>query len=159
MPKIDRHTTAREFAEIEKYVSDEQRKAIKEVAVRSLFGEAGFYGMTIGSMLDAMHGNYEGIRQDDGNTVFDIMRIEAFKEWLDEFLSVAETLTPKPTARQVKNSMGTIRLSFDEAVYIFCRSYFGLPNFDAVNELTVGDYLLAKKDDYNQRIVDNNTMN
>ena len=157
--KIDRYTTAKEFAEIEQYVNDAQSKAIKDAAVSSLFGEIGFYGMKIGAMLDAMHGNYEGIRQDDGNTVFDIMRIKAFKEWLDEFLSVAEKLTPKPTATQVKNAAGTIRLSFDESVYIFCRAYFGLPNFDAVNELTVGDYLLAKKDDYNQRIVDNNTMN
>lgn len=158
MPKIDRHTTAREFAEIEPYVSDAQRAAIKDAAVRSLFGEAGFYGMTIGAMLDAMHGNYKGIRQDDGNTCFDIMRIEAFADWVDEFLDVVQRLTPKPSPKQMKNAAGTIKMTFDESVYVFCRAYFGLPNFDAVNGLTVGDYVLAKKDDFNQRTIDNNMM-
>lgn len=158
MPRIDRYTTAKDFADVEPYIDESQRQAIKDAAVRSLFKDAGFYAMTIGAMLDAMHGIYDGIRQDDGNTVFDIMRIEAFTDWLDEFLAVVERLTPKPTPRQAKNAVGTLPMTFDESVYVFCRSYFGLKSFDEVNALTVGDYVLAKKDDYNQRTIDNNTL-
>ena len=39
------------------------------------------------------------------------------------------------------------------------RSYFGLPNFDAVRELKVADYIMAKKDDYNKAVVDRNVAN
>lgn len=156
--KIDRYTKAKGFAPYADIIDESQRKAIKDAAVRSLFGDAGFYRMSIGAMLDAMHGNYDGIRQDDGNTVFDIMRVEAFKEWVDEFLEVVSGLTVKPTPKQLKNAFGTLPMTFDESVYVFCRAYFGLHNFDAVNTLTVGDYILAKKDDYNQRTIDNNTL-
>jgi hypothetical protein len=132
---------------------------LRRAAVADKFGTECFYGLTLGGLLDGMRGDNDALFDCNGETVFDLYRVAAFSVWLNEFISVVNGLTLKPTAKQIAQSSGCKPLTFEESVYYFVRSYFNLPNFDAVRELTVGDYIMAKKDDFNKAVVDRNISN
>lgn len=157
--KIDRTTLYRDFAPLEPYVEASKLEELRHSAVAEKFGTDGFYGLTLGGLLDAMQGDYDALYDCNGETVFDRYRVAAFNEWLNTFVSIVNTLTLKPSPKQIAQASGTLSLTFEESVYYFMRSYFGLPNFDAVRELKVADYIMAKKDDYNKAVVDRNVAN
>ena len=157
--KIDKHTLYKDFAQIEPYVDASQLDELRRSAVAEKFGEGGFYDMTLGGLLDAMKDDFDALQECHGETVFDVYRVAAFRQWLNEFIAVAEALTLKPTAKQMAQSNGCKPLTFEESVYFFTRSYFGLKDFDSVRDLTVADYIMAKKDDYNHNVVERNIAN
>ena len=157
--KIDRYTLYKDFAQIEPYVDASKLEELRRSAVAEKFGAGSFYDMTLGGLLDAMKDDFDALQECHGETVFDVYRVAAFRQWLNEFIAVAEALTLKPTAKQVAQSNGCKPLTFEESVYFFTRSYFGLKDFDSVRKLTVADYIMAKKDDYNKAVVDRNVAN
>ena len=157
--KIDKHTLYKDFAPIEPYVDASQLDELRMSAVTEKFGTGGFYDMTIGGLLDAMKDDFDALQECNGETVFDVYRVAAFRQWLNEFIAAVEALTLKPTAKQMAQSNGCKPLTFEESVYFFIRSYFGLKDFDSVRDLTVADYIMAKKDDYNHNVVERNIAN
>ena len=155
---VDKNTPWDAFAPSEQYVDDAGKKRIKDAAVKEMFGDNGFFAMSIKTLLEAMHGETDALHRNNGESVFDVYRVAAFADWLEEFIQLVDNLTLKPTAQQAKLSFGCLSMTFDESVYIFLRDYFNLPSFDAVLTLTVGDYVLAKKDTYNKQIVERNQL-
>lgn len=157
--KIDKYTLYRDFVAVEPYVEAPKLEELRRAAVAEKFGEEGFYGLTLGGLLDGMRGDFDALMDCGGDTVFDQYRVAAFCEWLKEFVALVDSLTLKPTPKQRMQTNGCKSLTFEESVYYFVRSYFGLPNFNAVRDLTVGDYIMAKKDDFNKAVVDRNISN
>ena len=157
--KIDRYTLYKDFAPIEPYVDAPKLEELMRSAVADRFGKGGFYDMTLGGLLDAMKDDFDALQECNGETVFDVYRVAAFRQWLNEFIAAAEALTLRPTAKKVAQSNGCKPLTFEESVYFFTRSYFGLKDFDSVRDLTVADYIMAKKDDYNHNVVERNIAN
>lgn len=154
--KIDRHTLNEELAPLLSIVTDEDMGRVRKAAVRDKYGDAGFYGMTVGDFTTVLSGDVRPLLQSGGRTVFDTCRVEAFKEWVDELSDTLKRLTPPPTAESVKLNAGTIPSEFVESVYLFCRSYFSLGSFEQADTLKVSEFVLAKKDDYNHAVVDRN---
>ena len=157
--KIDHYTLYKDFEPIEPYVDASKLDELRRSAVAEKFGTGGFYDMTLGGLLDAMKDDFDALQDCHGETVFDVYRVAAFSQWVNEFIAAVEALTLRPTAKQVAQSSGCKPLTFEESVYFFTRSYFGLKDFDSVRELTVADYIMAKKDDYNHNIVERNIAN
>lgn len=154
--KIDRHTTNAEFAPFAAIVSHDDMMRVREAAVRDMFGEAGFYGMTVGQLTDIISGDPRPLLQSGGRTVFDTCRVEAFRQWIDEFSSALRRMSLPQTAESIALSAGTMQADFVESLYIFCRSYFGLGSFEACDRLKVSEYMIARKDDYNRAVVERN---
>lgn len=154
--KIDRHTLNEELAPLLSIVTEEDMGRVRKAAVRDKYGDAGFYGMTVGDFTTVLSGDVRPLLQSGGRTVFDTCRVEAFKEWVDELSDTLKRLTPPPTAESVKLNAGTIPSEFVESVYLFCRSYFNLGSFEQADTLKVSEFVLAKKDDYNHAVVDRN---
>lgn len=157
--KIDRYTLYKDFAPLEPYVETSKLEELRRSAVAEKFGSGGFYDMTLGGLLDAMKDDFDALQDCRGETVFDVYRVAEFGVWLNEFIATIESLTLKPTPKQVMQSAGCKELTFEESVYFFVRSYFGLKNFDSVRDLTVADYIMAKKDEYNHNVVERNIAN
>ena len=154
--KIDRHTLNEELAPLLSIVTEEDMGRVRKAAVRDKYGDAGFYGMTVGDFTTVLSGDVRPLLQSGGRTVFDTSRVEAFREWVDELSDTLKRLTPPPTAESVKLNAGTIPSEFVESVYLFCRSYFNLDSFEQADRLKVSEFVLAKKDDYNHAVVDRN---
>lgn len=154
--KIDRHTLNEELAPLLSILTDEDMGRVRAAAVRDKYGDAGFYGMTVGDFTTVIGGDVRPLLQSGGRTVFDTCRVEAFREWVDELSATLLRLTVPPTAESIRLNAGTLPCEFTESVYLFCRSYFGLPSFEAADTLKVSEFVMAKKDDYNHAVVDRN---
>ena len=154
--KIDRHTLNEELAPLLSIITEGDMGRVRKAAVRDKYGDAGFYGMTVGDFTTVLAGDVRPLLQSGGRTVFDTCMVEAFKEWVDELSDTLKRLTPPPTAESVKLNAGTIPSEFVESVYLFCRSYFNLGSFEQADTLKVSEFVLAKKDDYNHAVVDRN---
>jgi hypothetical protein len=154
--KIDRHTLNEELAPLLSILTDEDMGRVRAAAVRDKYGDAGFYGMTVGDFTTVIGGDVRPLLQSGGRTVFDTCRVEAFREWVDELSATLRRLTVPPTAESIRLNAGTLPCEFTESVYFFCRSYFNLPSFEAADTLKVSEFVMAKKDDYNHAVVDRN---
>lgn len=154
--RIDRNTETREFAPFAAMVSKEDVARLKAAAVKDRFGESGFYGMTVGQLTTVISGDIRPLLDSGGRTVFDEMRVQAFKDFIDELCAALRGLTLPPTPESVRMASGTMSSTFAESVYLFTRSYFGLPSFKEADRVLVSEYLLARKDDYNRQVVERN---
>lgn len=83
-------------------------------------------------------------------TVLEIYWISGFKEFIEGFLKTLENLNIKETPEERQASTFCISSSFQESILIFTRNYFNLTSFEAVGEIKLGEYLIAKKDSYNK---------
>lgn len=157
--KIDRHTTMAEFAPFVAIISDDDKLSIREASVRDKYGDAGFYAMSIGDFTTVLGGDIRPLLQSGGRTVYDNERLEAFKAWVDDLADTLKRMTLAPTAESIRLNAGTLPSTFVESVYLFCRSYFGLKNFEDCDTLKVSEFVLAKQDDFNRQTVDRNVAN
>lgn len=162
MLKVDRHTKWADFAEWVPLLADGQEERIERAAIldrypRDRFGNEGFLKMPIGELLLILSGDTTPLLTEEADTVFDRYRVAAFQRWVGKLIEDLARLTPPITPEAQAKTQGVLPSSFDESVYIFCRNYFSLPSFSAVEELSVGEYVMAKKDAYNAAIVDRNT--
>ena len=155
---VDKNTLYTDFAASERYINADEVNRIMNAAVVAKYGDNGFFTLTIGALLDGMHGEFRPMYDANGLTVFDVYRVRAFSVWVRDFIGLVERFTLKPTAKQIGYTNGCVKMSFDESVYVFLREYFGLHRFDDVLDLTVADYLLAKKDTFNRMVVERNQM-
>ncbi len=73
-----------------------------------------------------------------------------FADYLDGFGKILERLTPSASPEQRQAQGVCLSVSFEESVLVFIRDYFGLRSFKAAEELTINEYLIAKKDTYNK---------
>lgn len=157
---VDKDTLYSDFACFEERITDGEREALKASAVRSVFGDDGFYSLTIGQLLDCAGGRLGCLFTHGGISVFDMYIQMAFADWLGgEFSTLLEALTLKPTAKEQTYSRGCKSVTFEEGVLLFCRRYFGLHGFKEAEALRVSDYVIAKKDDYNRSLIERNQMN
>jgi hypothetical protein len=89
-------------------------------------------------------------------TLWQMLWVEAFPDFVSTFLEVYKRLTIEPTAEQKQAAQGCLPVEWQEGILIFSRSYFGLPNFAEAERLKLADYVLAKKHDYNTRLSERN---
>lgn len=136
-----------------------EMERLRKTATLVNIGKDGFYSMTIGDLLRCMDGDFSPLMKHDGTTVFDVYCIKDFSVFCDQFVKMVDSLTLKPTADDSKNARGTKKLTFAESLLIFCRRYFGLHSFADVERLTLADYVIAKKDDYNEQVINRNIAN
>lgn len=155
--KIDRTTKYADFEMWEPYLVEGQAEAIEKAAVANRYGKDGFYNMPLGDLFETLSGNTKrltwGVSPD---SVFAVYLAKAFTEFVEDLIGKLKALTLPPTPEAMRASQGCLNCTFDESVYVFCRAYFGLEGFEGVERLKVADLLMAKKDTYNQQVVDRN---
>lgn len=160
MLRVDRNMKYATFAVFEPYVSEADMARLKESAVKARYGDDGFYAMPIDDMLSAMRGDVHRLLWGDApDSAFAVLRLRAFTEFVNSLIGDLKRMTLPPTPTMVTMQQGTLPWEFDEAVYVFLRSYFGLKGFEGADRLKIADLLLAKKDAFNAAIVERNITN
>lgn len=159
MLQVDRHTTLEEFARWEPLITDDNRERIKDAAVTDMFGDGGFLNMRIGDLTTVIAGDPRPLYQSGGRTVYDARRVEAFSDFIDRLIKTLQGYVLPPTGDSAKLSAGLIPSTFVESVYLFTRRYFGLPSFEDADRIRVSEFLLARRDDYNDKLEDRNMSN
>lgn len=156
MIQVNADTVYQDFLMWEPLMAKGMADAIMSGAVRDKYGDDGFWGMTLGELFSVMAGDTTPLTGGRPETVFAVYRAKAFSKFVDELVGTLKRLTPPPTPNAISASQGCLDYAFDESVYVFCLHYFNLHTFADVERLKVADLIMAKKDAYNQAVVDRN---
>lgn len=158
MEEINESTLYIEFIPIEKLIDDETKNNIIKSS-QEVYGN--YYDMTLDRLITLLDPNCEEY-QDLNNpltTVFKVYWFLGFKEFFEKFLSILQNLTIKESPDEFAASRNCYPVDFSESLLIFTRSYFNSPSFKEAAKITIGEFLMAKKDAYNKAIFERTYTN
>lgn len=140
-----------DFVKFSRYISAEDLAEIGEKAAQA---ERDFYALEIGEFFECLQGDFScvGVTKETAEdlTTAQFFWCSKFPEFLEGFCKALKTLTPKANAQAQKAASACLPMTLQESMLIFAREYFGLRSFDEAARVTLGDFLLAKKDNYNK---------
>jgi hypothetical protein len=79
--------------------------------------------------------------------------VNSLRDGLAAFTDFLERTAPPLTAYAKKMSGGTIKGNIEESVLWTLRESFGLPSLEQAHNLTVYEYMVARKSVYNDAVV------
>ena len=156
MIQVNADTVYQDFQMWEPLMAKGMADAIMTGAVRDKYGADGFWAMPLGDMFAVMSGDTTPLTGDHPETVFSVYRSKAFAKFVDDLILKLQRLTLPSTPDDINASQGCLDYAFDESIYVFCLHYFNLHTFADVERLKVADLIMAKKDAYNQAVVERN---
>lgn len=141
-----------DYADILSCMTDKSREELSAAAEKVL----PMWDLKIGEFFRICEGDFACVIDKDNPLLWQVLWAERFPKFVEEFANVVSRLTLEPTNEQKTAAVGCLSIEWQEGILIFARSYFGLRSFVAVEELTLGDYILAKKHDYNTALTERN---
>lgn len=139
------------FAELEQVLKPESAQALKEAAEQAY---KPCHMLTIDEFWGCLSRDYSILGDLSEPTVLQVYWLKRFAEFADELAKTCERLTIKENDEST--IMSGIKTSPQETMLLFVRNYFGLGSFEEAGKRTIGEYVLARKDAYNKRIVQRN---
>lgn len=128
-------------------------EALAQVCSVAGDGKQDFYALTVRGMLEAVNGQVpnEWKERYKGGTVGEwCAMLNALKAGISRFTEFMENTTPKQTIEQKKALSGTIKGNLEEAVLMTLKSCFSLHDLEAATNLTVYEYMMARKEVFNE---------
>lgn len=150
--KITSKTKYEDFMQYEAVLTAEQLQQIKQAAEEQY---KSCYMLTIDEFFGILAGDYSLLGDMSKPSVLQVYWLKRFADFCDEFSKACERMTLKdPTKPSLTN--GCVKVEPQEGMLIFLREYFDLPSFFAAGERTIGEYLTARKDRYNDAVMRKN---
>jgi hypothetical protein len=151
MNEITENTKYIDFVEIESFIDQETKDQIIK-ASQTKYGD--YYDLEVGDFIDFIDPNTERYKvlDDPDISVFQVYWFIGFKEFIENFMKLIQNFTVKETPEELAASKNCYPTEFAESMLIFSRSYFGLHSFKEATHITLGDFILAKKDSYNSTV-------
>lgn len=143
--KVDKNTKYADFQFYDDYILNSSREELTAASIEEM---GDYYDIKIGDFIQLMHLTEADIEQ-RFDTVFAVYWLRGFKDFLEDFVKTVNNLTVKQTAKEAAASDVCYDVDFDEGMLVFTRSYFGLHSFKEAEEITIGEFIMAKKDAYN----------
>lgn len=141
------------YADILPFVTDESRKEL----IAKVIEKRNPYTLTLADFFACVKGDFSCVVTDvDQPTTADVLWVENFVTFIEEFAAVLKRLSIPQTAEQKQAQKNCLPVDWQEGMLVFARKYFGLHNFADAEKITIGDFLIAKKDDYNTAIFERN---
>lgn len=119
-------------------------------------GSVVFETLTVKSMLEVAGGGVpsELSSKIASCTVRDFARLlNSLRDGLARFVDFLEYTRPPETAYSKKMSVGTLKGNLEEAVLWTLRQAYGLQNLEQAHDLTVYEYMVARKSVYNDAVI------
>lgn len=133
------------------YIKSEARERLKNAAHERYCDPA---GITVGELIELMHGRFDIIdlydRNDPDMTALQYFWLESFRDMSEKLKRTLDVLKPPQPDGSARFSQACRPMTMEESMLIFCREYFQLHSFDEARGIYLSDFLLAKKDRYNQ---------
>lgn len=145
--EITETTLYTEFAPYEAYVSKEDMAKIDKAAL-DMYGN--FTDMTIEKFAELTQLTPEKAMK-EYDTVFKVRWLIQFKDFVEQFSKTISNFSLKPTPMEASASSVCFEVTMLESMLVFSRDYFGLKSFSEAAKTTLGDYLIARKADYNNK--------
>lgn len=146
--RITDETKYVEFETAEKYVKPEAVQKIFEGAEEK-FGK--MYDLEFGTFWQCSNDNFAEVLGDMNEpTVLQVYWKKRFEKFVEEFAGALKAMTLTQTAEEIQAADGLLKVSWDEAILVFVRDYFGLHSFKDAERITMGEILIAKRAVYNR---------
>lgn len=149
--KVSKKTPFIDIALFCDYIKDSSKKELTDKAEEEL---GGCWDLTFREFFELSRGNFEckgiDLSHPEKLTVLQYYWCERFKAFVDEFSATLDKLQAPQSIEAQKASQACLDVTFEESVLIFCREYFNLHCFADVYGITLGEFLIAKKDVYNK---------
>ena len=157
--KINHKSKLSKFLPFVDLLTKESEQKLKEEAVR-FYLPNGFWSITLGTFLQAANGNFEVFFAKkfkvEKATVFQYYVIAAFKDFVDEFSNVMSNLSIKPTIDEAQASSNLTKVEFSEGFLVYAMKTFGYKSSKEAEECVLIDFLMRKKDDFNNQLFQRN---
>lgn len=137
-------------------MTDESKEQALSVA-RGVYGD--YEDLTLMQFLQLTEGDYThiGIENPERVEVGQMLWLRGFAEFCKIFANLCNRMQVPESAESRAAHNGEMPLSTREGMFIFARSYFGFHTFEeAANTVTVGEYVVARKDTFNTAIYNKN---
>lgn len=115
-----------------------------------------FETLTVGALLEACVGKIPQeitARYGGGDVETFARAINSLREGMELFLKFMERTTPPETIYQKKMSAGTLPANIEEAVLWTMKNTYTLHGLEDAQKLTVYEYMIARKEAYNEALV------
>lgn len=146
--QITEATKYAEFEPVEKYVTKKTEQGLFESAEEK-FGK--MYDLEFGTFWQCSNDNFEEVLGDMSEpTVLQVYWKKRFEKFVEEFAATLKAMTLTQTAEEIQAAEGLLKISWDEAILVFVRDYFGLHSFKDAERITMGEVLIAKRATYNR---------
>ena len=146
--QITEATKYAEFEPVEKYVTKKMVQGLFESAEEK-FGK--MYDLEFGTFWQCSNDNFEEVLGNMSEpTVLQVYWKKRFEKFVEEFAATLKAMTLTQTAEEIQAAEGLLKISWDEAILVFVRDYFGLHSFKDAERITMGEILIAKRVTYNR---------
>lgn len=151
--KVSKRTPFIQIAGFLEYIKDDSQKELKEQAEK----EIGLcWDLTFREFFELSSGDFTckgiDVTKPEELTALQFFWCERFRCFVDEFAASMERLTIPQSPEAAAAAKACMSVTFEESVVVFCREYFGLHNFADAYDISLGEFLIAKKDAYNKAV-------
>lgn len=136
-------------------------KSAEELASNAteLYGR--YEDMSLLDFLDCIEGDYSCIgvdaKKDKSISIGKAVWLKGFAAFCEDFGKICNRLVVPESADSKQAHKGEVKMTMREGMLVFTRSYFGFHSFEeAAKVITVGEYIVARKDTYNSGIYQRN---
>ena len=150
--KVTNKTKYKDFVQCEPFLTKESVAELKVVAEKSI---RFCHTLTLEEFFGILDGDLSVLGDLQEPSVFQVYWAKRFKDFCEEFSKSCEALTIEDPEMAGTDS-GCVQITPQENTLLFVRSYFGLRSFDEAGKITIGEYILARKDAYNKWLVRKN---
>lgn len=133
--------------ELDELLTGKSKTMIRDIALRS-YGS--FTDLTVGQWIRCSQGDYTCVIGDMTGSWLQVYWLKYFVDEAERFPETLEHLSPKMDANEQRACDVLMQSTLVESVLVFARNYFQIPSFSAVEQLTIGEILIAKKASYNE---------
>lgn len=107
------------------------------------------YMLTLDEFWGLMQKDFHLLGDMTEPSVLQVYWLKRFQQFCEEFTKTCEKLSTKEPNEEALQ-VGCVKLQPQESMLVFVRSYFGLQSFEEAGRCTIGEYVLARKDQFNQ---------
>lgn len=140
---VTAETLYKDFAAFEKLAKAEDLQRVEEAAVK-MYGN--FYALTISQFVKLTTEPLADVEAEP--SVLRVYWLKYIERSIKAFATALENLTLPAMPEDAGIIDQLPKVTMAEAMLIFARSYFGLHSFDEAERITLGEYLIAKKDEF-----------
>lgn len=135
------------------YMDEDSKKRLQDYA-DSVYGSPwslalrDFFALSEGDL------SYIGLAKEDymKANVCQYVWMKSFRECVEQVTEILKSLQVPQSPESQRASKACLKMGFKEATLVFTRRYFGLHNFTEAENIPLGDFIVAKKDDFNGNI-------
>lgn len=111
------------------------------------------WGLTLRDFFALSEGDltYIGLAKEEQTqgSVRQYMWMQLFQELVTQVVEILKRLQVPQSDEAKRASEYCLKSSSKESSIVFARKYFGLKSFSEAEEVTISDFIVAKKDDFN----------